>query len=42
MTPKTAASVFGRWLNRLAFNSFGQGNAVMNVVRINESVTKDV
>lgn len=41
VTLKTATPVGGRWTNRFAFSSFVQGVAAINVVNINESVTKN-
>jgi len=41
MKLKPAAPVTGRWTNRFAFSSLVQGVAAINVVNINESVTKN-
>jgi len=41
MKLKTAAPVVCRWTNRFAFSSHVHGVAAINVVNINESVTKN-
>lgn len=41
MTLNTAATVSGWWTNRFAFISLVQGVSAVNVVNINESVTKN-